>query len=45
MTELIPFLQWSGMDDPLCQVYSPAARPPERLASLLALTVLHNLAR
>ena len=45
MTELIPFLQWSGMDDPLCQVYSPAARPPEGLASLLALTVLHNLAR
>ena len=23
MTELIPFLQWSGLDDPLCQVYSP----------------------
>jgi len=45
MTELIPFLQWSGLDDPLCQVYSPSSRPPERMASLLALSVLHNLAR
>ena len=28
-----------------CQVYSPSSRPPERMASLLALSVLHNLAR
>merc|ERR1719341_3220818 len=45
MTELIPFLQWSGLDDPLCQVYSPSSKPPERMAYLLALSVLYNLAR
>ena len=45
LTELISFLQWSGLDNPRAQVYSPASRPPERLSSLVSLTVLHNLSR
>ena len=45
LAELVTHLQWTGLDDPAQQVYSPASQSPHLLDLLLALVVTHNLAR
>ena len=45
LAELVSHLQWTGLDDPIKQVYSPANQSPELLDLLLTLLVIHNLSR
>ena len=45
LAELVSHLQWTGLDDPTMQVYSPANQSPELLDLLLTLLVIYNLSR
>ena len=45
LAEIVTHLQWTGLEDPACQIYSPSSIQHPLLDFVLMLLIVHNLTK